>query len=1034
MKTIRYLCAVCIALALLCVGALADETVTWGPVAWGSIEENEVIAITMSKEGTTWVLTTANGSSAAPPAATVTVSNNRFTTDGVGAMGWKFASSGSGYTFTANDGSGKLYCENSNNGVRVGTGEGNVFTVSSDGYLQNAATSRYIGVYGNQDWRCYTSINSNIAGQTLGFWHMVDADSGDEPASTYTVSFAAMENGTAAVYEASDTGYDAGTELHISVTPDTGFRLTSLSYLQAGLSAATTLGIDDIDATGMYCLTMPDRNITVTAVFAPINAWNTLQEEIYSAEDGDTLTLTENVTADSRDVALVFPADRGLTLDLNGHTIDRALTSAIADGSAIIVRGMLTVTDSASGGVITGGCTTGSGGGISMEANAMVTLEGGTVTGNTAKYGGGVNLTSFADLTVDGGVISGNTATNHGAGVYLETDTFLTLASGSISNNTAARNGGGVYGGQYTTFDMTGGTLSGNSAAQSGALRMLENSEFNMTGGTITGNQSTDVSKPAYVVYVVSGGVFKISGSPRIYGNLDSSSAVSNVFLPSLCTMQVTGALTSDALIYVSTADTPTEEEAVAVTKDWNNRSEVSCFASDAGWFVTEDSQEIKLFVADPGTIFDVIISDGIEYGTVTADMNRARAGGTVTLTCAAEYGYRLNTLTVTQDGTDVTVENGQFIMPEGSVTVSASFVSVLTNVTYINQNGVSQTVQAVPLMATDTAMPGGAYAVLENLTMSAGVSFAGDSLLILGDGTTMTVTDPATAVGCSGTLTVFCQSAGTGTLAPSVDNGFAIRCLNYLQYGGQVTAVGAASGVRATEDIEIHGGVLTVTAGSQGLYARDSILITGGTVTSHASDEIGNGIYAKQNILISGGTVTATHDPTIAAEHGTAAGMKADLGTLTLTSSCTVTATTFGNTVVLSTPFAGLTNGTARFFQGSDTALADASVLDGMTLMPLYWDFILPENTLTVGESAFEGIDASCVYVPDGCQCIEDLAFSSCGNLKAVRLPASCASFSGNPFQGCGSVMIFCSDGSWLSEFCANNGCEFYLTEDGAD
>ena len=43
---------------------------------------------------------------------------------------------------------------------------------TESGYLKNVALSRYVGVYNNQDWRSYTSVHANIAGQTLGFWKL----------------------------------------------------------------------------------------------------------------------------------------------------------------------------------------------------------------------------------------------------------------------------------------------------------------------------------------------------------------------------------------------------------------------------------------------------------------------------------------------------------------------------------------------------------------------------------------------------------------------------------------------------------------------------------------------------------------------------------------------------------------------------------------------------------------------------------------------------------------------------------------------
>ena len=46
---------------------------------------------------------------------------------------------------------------------------------TESGYLKNVALSRYVGVYNNQDWRSYTSVHANIAGQTLGFWKLSTA-------------------------------------------------------------------------------------------------------------------------------------------------------------------------------------------------------------------------------------------------------------------------------------------------------------------------------------------------------------------------------------------------------------------------------------------------------------------------------------------------------------------------------------------------------------------------------------------------------------------------------------------------------------------------------------------------------------------------------------------------------------------------------------------------------------------------------------------------------------------------------------------
>ena len=47
--------------------------------------------------------------------------------------------------------------------------------MSENGYLNNIATGRYIGIYNSQDWRCYTSEGGNIADQTFAFYKKVSS-------------------------------------------------------------------------------------------------------------------------------------------------------------------------------------------------------------------------------------------------------------------------------------------------------------------------------------------------------------------------------------------------------------------------------------------------------------------------------------------------------------------------------------------------------------------------------------------------------------------------------------------------------------------------------------------------------------------------------------------------------------------------------------------------------------------------------------------------------------------------------------------
>lgn len=120
-----------------------------------------------------------------------------------------------------------------------------------------------------------------------------------------------------------------------------------------------------------------------------------------------------------------------VTLDLNGHKIDRKLTAARDNGSVIIVPSgsyFYLVNTASSKGVITGGFTTGKGGGIFED-------DPGDVLGNR----GGVKEISNC-------IISGNKALKDGGGVYLsEFSKDCLLKNCEISKNSSSSNGGGLF-------------------------------------------------------------------------------------------------------------------------------------------------------------------------------------------------------------------------------------------------------------------------------------------------------------------------------------------------------------------------------------------------------------------------------------------------------------------------------------------------------------------------------------------------------------------------------------------------------------
>ncbi len=212
-----------------------------------------------------------------------------------------------------------------------------------------------------------------------------------------------------------------------------------------------------------------------TTLYAHFTNFSDLQSLINATADNGTLVLDSDYKAETGEPGLVIPEGKTMTLDLNGHTIDRGLTTETEDGYVIMVNGNLTLKDSSDGtpGKITGGNNSYQyGGGVYVSNGGTFTMTGGTISGNTAvvvddynkAVGGGVYVAGT--FTMTGGTISGNTANEGlGGGVYVDEGTF-TITGGTISGNNANYAGGGVY--VSGTFTMTGGTISDNRAKHGG--------------------------------------------------------------------------------------------------------------------------------------------------------------------------------------------------------------------------------------------------------------------------------------------------------------------------------------------------------------------------------------------------------------------------------------------------------------------------------------------------------------------------------------------------------------------------------------
>ena len=163
----------------------------WVSTSFANLKAGDKVVIVRTS-GTTYAMTNDQGTSAAPKVQAVSVVNDKLDNTPESNIVWYVGVDGSNKIFyTSSEKTSWLYCTNTNNGVRVGTNTSKTFTYDSN-YLKHVGTSRYLGVYNDADWRCYTSCTgkSNIANQTFGFFveKSGSSEGGSDPVKLATPS------------------------------------------------------------------------------------------------------------------------------------------------------------------------------------------------------------------------------------------------------------------------------------------------------------------------------------------------------------------------------------------------------------------------------------------------------------------------------------------------------------------------------------------------------------------------------------------------------------------------------------------------------------------------------------------------------------------------------------------------------------------------------------------------------------------------------------------------------------------------------
>ena len=208
---------------------------------------------------------------------------------------------------------------------------------------------------------------------------------------------------------------------------------------------------------------------------------------------------------------IFIPVKAMITLDLNGHTINRALTTEVVAGEVMLVDGILKLKDNKYISVDIQNSYFNNPSDLSFLNFALNSGCGVITGGKNTLYAGGLAIVNTAKFYMYGGLIYGNSAAQGGGGVCAAQTTKVKIYDGIIANNSSDR-GGGMYIAHSAKFDFYNGFVVGNISRFSGGGLFLADYTMNATiyGGVFAHNISNDDG----------GGIFAIYTTLNIYGGI----------------------------------------------------------------------------------------------------------------------------------------------------------------------------------------------------------------------------------------------------------------------------------------------------------------------------------------------------------------------------------------------------------------------------------------------------------------------------------------------------------------------------------
>ena len=550
---------------------------------------------------------------------------------------------------------------------------------------------------------------------------------------------------------------------------------------------------------------------------------------------------TAGLTISGGGAVSVFEVESGVTASLSGLTISGGSTSG--NGGGLDNNGTATLTDC----TVSGSSAADAGGGVMNEGSGALTLTGCTISGNSAVDGGG-GLANRGTATLIGCPISGNSEEVAGGG-GLYNYGMATLTDCTISGNSSGVFGGGLssFGGTTT---LTNCTVSGNLASFGGGLSddgtgvtALENSI--VAGNTTNLGAASDI-ETSDVASSSSHNLIGTGGSGGLVNGVDGNIVgVANVLLAPLGNY---GGPTQTIALLPGSAAIGAGMAVNGVTTD--QRGEPLDSPPDIGAFQSQGFTLTPVAGSTPQQT-----TDGTAFANPLAVVVTANnplepvAGGTVTFTAPSSGASALTagTATIGSDGSASVIAADNSIA--GSYIVSASTTGAVAPVSFSLTNLVSDPVAAYTVNSTSGGFSGaGTSGTLPYVVFlaSADANLSTDGSEIEFDPSVFSTTRTITL----GATVVLSETAGAEVIdGPGAG-------LVTISGGGTVRVFQVESGVTATlSGLTISGGSTTGYGG--GLYNNGTTTLTNCVVSGNSAMDDGGGLYNNGTTTLTGCTIS---------------------------------------------------------------------------------------------------------------------------------------------------------------------------------